>query len=359
MSALFASPANVLSWLRSIAQSQKLVAPKMQGAKALFLPWTIEELKNVTDVEGFLKRTVMSPKEVIFPKEQTLYTFTATKDEKNPAILNQLLEVPCDVEDTVIFALRPCDAKGFIVLDRPFLQGPYVDPYYKARRDKTCIVTQACESALPTCFCHWFGGHTSDSEGSDIIFTKIDDGFLFRDLTEKGTALLANAGFTKASAEQVDAETKAHEKASQSLSPQTFNKESTPAKLLARFTDEEFWTLETAKCLSCGACTYLCPTCQCFGISDEGNALRGKRFRVWSGCMTPLFTMEASGHNPRDKKSKRMRNRIGHKFSYYPTNYDGKYSCVGCGRCIRSCPASLDIRSVVLHAADESTSGKK
>jgi predicted aldo/keto reductase-like oxidoreductase len=69
--------------------------------------------------------------------------------------------------------------------------------------------------------------------------------------------------------------------------------------------------------------------------------------------MSPLFTLEASGHNPRPNKADRLKNRVGHKFSYYPSLHSGRFSCCGCGRCIRSCPSSVDIRKIVLDAVKE------
>ena len=123
-------------------------------------------------------------------------------------------------------------------------------------------------------------------------------------------------------------------------------------KVAARFTDTAFWDKETVKCLSCGCCTYICPTCQCFTITDEGSQLDGRRIRSWDSCMTPLFTMETSGHNPRPTKANRMRNRVSHKFSFYPERYNGYFSCVGCGRCVVSCPVSLDIRHMVCAAVE-------
>jgi len=115
-----------------------------------------------------------------------------------------------------------------------------------------------------------------------------------------------------------------------------------------RFADAGFWQDMTAHCLSCGACTYMCPTCYCFTISDEGDGMEGRRMRSWDSCLSPLFTREASGHNPRAAKALRMRNRVLHKFSYYPTVWDGAFSCSGCGRCIVNCPVQLDIRQIVL-----------
>ena len=128
-----------------------------------------------------------------------------------------------------------------------------------------------------------------------------------------------------------------------------------PAKVAARFEDVEFWQQETDRCLSCGACTYFCPTCYCFNITDEGDGLNGRegrRLRTWDNCMSPLFTREASGHNPRTAKALRMRNRVSHKFATYPENW-GAFSCNGCGRCVSNCPVHLDIRAIVLDAINK------
>ena len=76
--------------------------------------------------------------------------------------------------------------------------------------------------------------------------------------------------------------------------------------------------------LSCGACTYLCPTCYCFNITDDKGVSAGERVRSWDACMFRHFTLEASGHNPRTKKAQRFKNSVGHKFVYYPDKYDGE-----------------------------------
>ena len=99
-------------------------------------------------------------------------------------------------------------------------------------------------------------------------------------------------------------------------------------------------------CLGCGVCTFLCPTCHCFDILDEGDSEQGERIRIWDSCMFPLFTLHASGTNPRPGGKERMRQRIMHKFSYFLDNHD-QPGCTGCGRCIRSCPVNLDIREVL------------
>ena len=126
------------------------------------------------------------------------------------------------------------------------------------------------------------------------------------------------------------------------------------ARVLAKFRDLDFWTRESDRCLSCGACTYFCPSCYCFNITDEGTGVGkpGRRIRSWDNCMSALFTQEASGYNPRPTKATHMRQRVTHKFSTYPENW-GAFSCMGCCRCISNCPARIDIRQIVLDAIAE------
>lgn len=343
----FAAPDALLGWLKKLAADYRVLAPRREGRSVMFRPRTADEL---TDMDELLRRATASPKGAVIPHSETLVRFSSTKDAENPARLDTTLDAPCGDVPTVLFGCRPCDARGFVVLDRPYLEGRFKDPYYAARREALVIIAQACPTAFSTCFCHWVGGSPAGREGSDILFTAVDGGFVLESVTEKGAKLLEAAGFASGEDRRNEAEA-AHRKAEASLgAPSTL--ENIPARVAARFRDEAFWIKETEKCLSCGACTYLCPTCQCFTITDEGSQLDGRRIRSWDTCMSPLFTLETSGHNPRTEKFKRMRNRISHKFSYYPQSYDGEYSCVGCGRCVVSCPISLDIRQVVKHAVE-------
>lgn len=343
----FAAPDALLGWLKKLAADYRVLAPRKEGRSVMFRPRTADEL---TDMDELLRRATASPKGATIPHSETLVHFASTKDAENPAKLETSLDAPCGDSPTVLFGCRPCDAKGFVVLDRPYLEGKFKDPYYAAKREALVIIAQACPTAFATCFCHWVGGSPAGRDGSDILFTAVDGGFVLESVTEKGAALLEGAGFASGEDKKDEAEA-AHKKAEASLGAPS-NLKNIPARVAARFRDEAFWIKETEKCLSCGACTYLCPTCQCFTITDEGSQLDGRRIRSWDTCMSPLFTLETSGHNPRMEKFKRMRNRISHKFSYYPQSYDGEYSCVGCGRCVVSCPISLDIRQVVKHAVE-------
>jgi heterodisulfide reductase subunit C len=120
---------------------------------------------------------------------------------------------------------------------------------------------------------------------------------------------------------------------------------------LDKIFEDKLWRDISLKCLSCGICTYLCPTCHCFDMQDETTLKNGARVRVWDTCMNPEYTIHASGHNPRPTRMNRTRNRVYHKFSYIPKNHK-VIACVGCGRCINECPVNIDIIDVIEQARE-------
>jgi ferredoxin len=110
--------------------------------------------------------------------------------------------------------------------------------------------------------------------------------------------------------------------------------------------ENDFWTDISLKCLGCGTCSFLCPTCHCFDIVDEANWRSGQRRRNWDYCSHPMFTKHASGHNPRPDQASRCRQRVMHKFKYFPERF-GQIACVGCGRCIRACCVGQNLVSIL------------
>jgi ferredoxin len=118
------------------------------------------------------------------------------------------------------------------------------------------------------------------------------------------------------------------------------------AKVVNELFEAPFWDRVAFACINCGTCTYLCPTCWCFDIQDEVFGKEGDRIRNWDACMFPLFTLHGSGHNPRENKVQRVRQRFMHKLKYYVDKYEDGVACVGCGRCVQFCPVNIDIRKV-------------
>jgi len=328
-----------------LSKKSRVFVPYQDGDAVLFQPYDPE--KTI-----YLERpATLPPKGVIFPQSDTLFAFNRTKDPDDPKKESIELKENLDFSQTVIFGARPCDAKGFCIYDRVYIETDTPDPYYKGRREKTTIVTLSCSSPYPGCFCTSVGGGPADKEGADLVMTELETGYYFEPISKKGEEILKDPLFEDGSSYQTQAQ-KAQEAVSDLVRKPFASTDDLPGKIISLFENDEFWEEEAAKCISCGACTYLCPTCYCFNITDEQAGNSGERIRSWDACMFFHFTLEASAHNPRPMKYQRLKNRVGHKFSYYPEKYGGVIACCGCGRCIRFCPVSVDISEIVAHCQE-------
>ena len=336
----FLKTQHLADWLADLGRERKILVPVEEGGRVVFRP-NAEAVKPVLS-----QNAVAPPKGAVLPACQELFCFERTKSPEDPH--NPVLELHATVEaePALVFGTRPCDARGFTILDRVYEGLRFPDPYYRSARENTLIVTLTCGRAENTCFCNWVGGGPDDSTGSDVLATEMEGGFYLEAVSRRGEALLENG--LLCSAEGKAGEKNAlRDRARRDLSPAP-DIAGAPESIIAIFDDPHFWEAVSAKCLSCGACTYLCPTCYCFTITDEDFGNSGRRLRSWDNCMSYQFSLEASGHNPRATKALRLRNRLGHKFSYFPQLYGGIFACCGCGRCIKSCPACVDIREIVL-----------
>jgi ferredoxin len=181
------------------------------------------------------------------------------------------------------------------------------------------------------------GGNPGSTSGSDILFTQLGENgdYLAEILTEKGDAIVDPEPdlFGKTTDEE-------KEKYLADV-PVKFDQNEIREKL-DKFFESELWVEQSLRCIGCGACAYVCPTCACFDIQDEPHGRSGSRFRCWDSCGLSLFTQHTSGHNPREVQSQRWRQRIMHKFSYMPERLS-VFGCTGCGRCSRACPVDMNI----------------
>lgn len=306
--------------------------------------WTIEFRPFHTGCNIVMDRqSTLPPKEAILPKGQTLIRYEYRKGESDPSKQELLLKEIIDETPAIVFGARPCDVRGFIVCDRVFLQGPHVDVYYRARRLNTLFATLVCREADDACFCSSVGSGPADMEGSDIMVTPIKGGWVLEKLSDRASDIFSLCKCESPTEDQIKEALDIQEEA-RNMRIGSLNVEGVVEGVKGQFQNMDLWRNIAEACLSCGVCTYVCPTCYCFTITDEPEGLRGERLRSWDSCMFHQYTQEASGHNPRPTKLERYRNRLGHKFSYFPLRYGGMIACCGCGRCIRSCPVSIDIR---------------
>lgn len=284
--------------------------------------------------------TLRSAKDFFFPQTENLADF------KMEGKKIEVIDVREESEDFVIFGVRACDARSFTILDKVFLSEP-VDSYYKNRRDHGTVVTMACTKPAETCFCGTFGIDPTEPEGDAACWSD-GESIFFKANNEKGQAFIDSVASLledgdTAKLDEVKAKTKEilGKLPLANLSTDAFGGDT----LMEHFNSEK-WAELSESCLGCGTCTFVCPTCQCYDIRDFDTGHGIKRFRCWDSCMYSDFTKMAHG-NIRNSQLERFRQRFMHKLVYFPSNNNGEFGCVGCGRCLSKCPISMNIVKVM------------
>ncbi len=307
-----------------------------------------EKIESADDISFAHVNTRLPVKELFFPQREVLFRYKS--GEQGQA------ELPPEVPERIVLGVRPCDAAALEMFDRVFLDKEYPDPYYGQRRDKTTIVGLACNDPGETCFCTALGGGPHATRGLDLLLVDVGDKYLALVVTGKGEKLVA--GLPEAGKEDTGKQQELAESAAKAIQ---FGLDTEGLKkLLDEAFDHDVWQELCLPCVNCGVCTYVCPTCYCFDVTDEEHKGEGARIRTWDSCQFSLFTRHASGHNPRLTGRERMRNRTLHKFRYFPAVH-GEVLCVGCGRCILDCPVGIDLRETLetLHNTLAADGGEK
>lgn len=338
MDKMIISKSDLPKFISEILKKNKVFAP-VKNDDTIFY----EQIKKPSEVNLDFSNSNYPPKSLFFQQTETLFKFIpGTKAKIEPAENKD--------EKTVIFGIRPCDAKSLAILDHAF-KGDYEDPYFLNRRKSTILVGLSCNEPALNCFCTSFDDSPASSKYVDILLTDIGDKYYAEVTNDKGKQLTKGmSNLFKPAKESDDKKKKEVEKkAVEMISRQ--QKTNGIAEKLDKIFENPFWKQVAFKCVGCGTCTYLCPTCHCFDIQDETTRTKGARVRVWDTCMNSEYTLQASGYNPRPARTNRVRNRIYHKYNYYPKNFD-VIACVGCGRCINLCPVNIDIIDVVTRAGE-------
>jgi len=319
----------------------------ISASKALYIP--VDSDKGTADFKRWSAgtklssalKTVRSAKDFFFPKAEKLVEY-----KKNGTTF-EVVDPRKEVEDFVVFGVRACDAKSFSVIDAVYLNMDPVDSYYKNRRDHGTVITLACNEPAKTCFCSTYNIDAAEPAG-DVSAWLADGKYYFKANTQKGEAFIENAKSLLSDADEkaVDTLKKDIKAKIEKLPFAHLDMSKFQGKDMLKIFNSKIWDKVSETCLGCGTCTFVCPTCMCFDVRDFKNGNEVKQVRCWDSCMYHDFTQMAAA-NPRLTQKERSRQRFMHKLMYYPMAHEDVFACVGCGRCLESCPINMNIVKVI------------
>ncbi len=310
----------------------RVAALTEKNGKTLF-----DFIESSVEIAEEYKPTVLSPKKFFFPQEEVLVEYTmdgkvAAKIESYPMVL---------------FGLRPCDINANNIMDEAFAES-HGDANYLAKREQSIIIGMDCiELCDEDSFCNRVDSHKALS-GFDIMLYEFGDKYIFECGNDKGVDFAARYLGSESADKSLYDEF-------QSAKNDNFAKHEGPFKdldylpgVFEHTKDHAIWDEEAKRCLSCGSCIMVCPTCYCFDVADELslNLKEGQRLRRWDACMLGNFAKVAGGESFRKDVSNRVRHRINRKFNFLMRKH-GRPVCVGCGRCVRACLADISPKEIV------------
>lgn len=316
---------NFNSALKELSKEYKIYAPKVLEGKGRFSDTDIiryGEISTVEEIE-FNKKSQFSYKEVLLPISQTLFFFTE----------NEMKEADME-EKAPLIVLRSCDINSLRRIDDIYLRNGFEDPFYKKIREKAKFILIGCENSFENCFCVNMG--TNKTEEYDM-YLKVNGNEVLLDIKDSGlNEIIRNFENT-------------NEVVIPSFVTENEVKVNIPENLSQDVMKSKMWDEYSERCIACGRCNFVCPTCTCFTMQDifyKENEKSGERRRVWASCQVDGYTDMAGGHSFRNDKGQRMRFKALHKVYDYKKKW-GYHMCVGCGRCDDICPEYISFSNCI------------
>lgn len=336
---LLISKANLLKGIDKALKDFKVAALTHRDERVLF-----DYITKSGEIEFQHHPTVLPPKKFFFPQDEILLEYT--NDGKVAAKII--------AEPLVLFGIRPCDLNGMKILNEAFADDNG-DPNYLAKLEKTVVIGMDCKEVCDQdAFC--FKVQTQNAKGgyNIMLYELRNKDFLLETADKKGADFVAKYFVTqKAMGDEYDDFQRQKELGFRDAKP--FKNLDKFPEIFAKNNQHPVWAEEGSRCLSCGSCIMVCPTCFCFDVQDEMelNMQKGKKIRKWDACMLDCFAVVAGGENFRKTATDRLRHRINRKFNFLMKKH-GMAVCVGCGRCVRACLVEISPKKIAAALVEDS-----
>ncbi len=310
-------------FVAALQSGYRVVGPKPVEGQYIFA-----DIESPRDLDLDYTQTVIPPKKYLFPQREELLRYV---------IADGTMDAIFDGQPTVVLGIHTCDMHAIKLLDKVFCTG-FADQHYQRRRENTWLIGIEC---LKPCTKHSFCksmGTLSATDTFDLHLTDLGDDYSIDIGTERGAALLESAETRPATDDDYKRLNAVLEEKWPRFSYRLDFDISELPSLMRMSANSPLWQELGNRCLACGSCTNVCPTCYCFNVQDEVDfALSvGKRARTWDSCQLDEFATVAGGHDFRPTRAARQRHRFMRKGMYQTDAYH-LLGCVGCGRCAQAC----------------------
>ena len=265
--------------------------------------------------------------------------------ERNEQGALQFSAIQPDVKPVALIGVRACDLAALALQDAHFLQKNRPDAHYARRREALLLVAVQCAVPASTCFCASTGDGPTPTTGYDITLAELAEGFVAQAGSERGAAVLKAMNLSPASAAQLEA-IRQQGHAAAAAQTRRLPSRNLRTALMSRL-DHPRWDAVAERCLACGNCTAVCPSCFCHaeGEAPSLEGLSSEHVRTWDSCLGEEHGY-LHGFNIRPDTRTRYRQWLTHKLATWHDQY-GRSGCVGCGRCIAWCPVGIDLTEEV------------
>ncbi len=327
---------NLSSFIAHLSKDQKVMAPVSKGHGN----YAFEEVTSAEQIALKYIPTILPPKKFFMPQRETLIEY----DLKSGLEVNAVLEH----EKMTLFGVHTCDLAGIQCLNMVFSERPKDYNYLLRKRGISIIGLECNEYCDEYASCNIVNSNMPNG-GYDLFFTDLGDVFVVHVNTQSGDEMVERTKmFEKPNRTHFDAFMALRENKRKIFKNEIPIEPRDIPELFERSFDSEVWKELEQKCLSCGNCTNVCPTCYCFDLVDDMNLdlSSGRKYRRWDSCQLEPFAKVAGGENFRKSRAARQRHRYYRKFEYPVAKYS-RFFCTGCGRCSRACMAGIKLKDTL------------